>query len=221
MIKTTIVGFGDSFTYGYGVDINVGFMDRLERFMPQYYPSISWNIINSGVNGDTTREGLSRLKSDVLKHNPNIVLVLFGTNDSTLYENQFRTQLEFENNLTEIITQIKTHNNRTGLNNCIPIPILITPPPVADEEYMPFTTNNRIKQYGYIVKRIASKHNCPLIDFYEYMVEESGGNYSSYLQLDGVHLNTKGYDSLYDCIFSEITKLINYEGILKDYKSSN
>lgn len=217
MIKTTIVGFGDSLTLGYGVDLNVGYIDRLERYMPQYYPSISWNIINSGVNGDTTREGLARLKQSVLQYNPNIVLVLFGSNDSALYENQFRTQVEFEKNLTQIVTDIKSHNNRTGLNQCIPIPVLITPPPVIDEDPFPYTTNNRIKQYGYIVKRIAAKLKCPIIDFYDYMMEESGGDLEQYLQPDGVHISNKGYDCLYDCIFSGITKLINYEGILKEY----
>lgn len=219
MIKTTIVCFGDSLTYGYGVDINVGYVDRLEKYMPQYYPSISWNIVNSGINGDTTREGLHRLQRDVLQYNPNIVLILFGSNDSALYENQFRTQVEFEQNLAEMIQQIKRHNNRTGLNNCIPIPVLITPPPVDDQDPMPYNTNNRLKQYGYLVKTLAAKYHCPLIDFFDYMMEESEGNLAPYLQHDGVHLSNKGYDCLYDCIFSGISKLINYEGILKHYDS--
>lgn len=217
MIKTTIVGFGDSLTLGYGVDHNVGFMERLERYMPQYYPSISWNIINSSINGDTTREALLRLNRDVLVYNPNIVFILFGSNDSALYESNFRTQLEFEKNLTEIVTKIKAHNNRTGLNDCIPIPVLITPPPVMDEEEFPYTTTNRIRQYGYVVKTVANKYHCPLIDFFDYMIEESEGNYREYLQGDGLHLSVKGYDCLYDCIFSNLTKLITYEGILKNY----
>lgn len=217
MIKTTIVGFGDSITLGYGVDINVSHIDRLERYMPQYYPSISWNIINSGINGDTTREAIGRITKDVLIHNPNIVLVLFGSNDSALYENQFRTQVEFEQNLTKIIQAIKGHNNRTGLNGCIPIPVLITPPPVCDDDPMPYNTNNRLKQYGYIVKSLATKFHCPLIDFFEYLLEEGGDQLCNYFQPDGVHLSNKGYDCLYDCVFSGISKLINYEGILKAY----
>lgn len=217
MIKTTIVCFGDSLTYGYGVDINVGYVDRLEKYMPQYYPSIAWNIVNSGINGDTTREGLKRLQKDVLKYNPNIVIILFGSNDSCLMEGQYRTPHEFENNLNEIILKIKNHNNRTGLNHCIPIPVLLTPPPIEDVDFMPFNKNNRIEKYCQIIKEVSQKHKCLFADFHKYMLEETNENYMDCLQYDGLHLNRKGYDLLYDCIFSSITKLINYEGILKDF----
>ena len=219
MIKTTIIGFGDSLTYGYGVDINTSYIDRLDKYMPLYYPSISWNIVKKGVNGDNTKGALKRLKKDVLDLNPNIVIILFGTNDSSTYDNSFCSQFEYEKNLSEIITKIKAHNNRTGLNNCVPIPVLVTPPPVIDEKIAPFTSCNRIKQYAYIVKKLASEYNCPVVDFYNYMVEESQGNIKEYLQDDGVHLSYKGYDCMYDCIFSELTKLINYEGILKNYNN--
>ena len=219
MIKTTIIGFGDSLTYGYGVDINTSYIDRLDKYMPLYYPSISWNIVKKGVNGDNTKGALKRLKKDVLDLNPNIVIILFGTNDSSTYDNSFCSQFEYENNLLEIITKIKSHNNRTGLNNCIPIPVLVTPPPVIDEKVAPFTSCNRIQQYAFIVKKLASEHNCPDVDYYNNMIQESNGNINEYLQDDGVHLSYKGYDCMYDCIFSELTKLINYEGILKDYNN--
>lgn len=218
MIKTTIVGFGDSLTRGYGVNPSVCHVERLSKYMPHYYPSILWNIVNSGVDGDTTREALKRIQYDVLDYNPNLVFILFGSNDSAMIDNQFCTQYEFENNLTEIVNKIRNHNNRTGLNNCVPIPILISPPPINDEEAMPFNSDNRIKQYGQTVKKVAQKLCCPFIDFYTYLMEETNDNFNEALQNDGIHLSEKGYDLLYDCIFSEITRLVNYDGILKDYE---
>ncbi|NLK20688.1 MAG: hypothetical protein GX308_01095 [Epulopiscium sp.] len=215
MIKTTIVGFGDSLTYGYGVPSNIGFIERLEKHMPQYFPSISWYIVNSGCNGDTTREGLEKLEKEVLNYNPNVVLVLFGSNDSSMNETQFRTLDEYESNLMKIIKNIKRHNNRTGLNGCVPIPILITPPPVYENVCSPTRNNNRLRQYGHIVKTIAKDYHCPLIDFFEHMI--SYGDYVDLLADDGLHLNEKGYDLLYDLIFSELTKLVNYQGLLKDW----
>ena len=73
MKTITFVGFGDSLTYGYGVENGASFMDRLEIALPEAFPDINWNIINGGINGHTTREGLSRIKGDVLDYNPDIV----------------------------------------------------------------------------------------------------------------------------------------------------
>ncbi len=217
MIKTTIVGFGDSLTYGYGVKSSICFINRLDKYMPEYFPFISWNIINSGINGDTTKSALKRVEKDVLRHNPNIVLILFGTNDSSNYNGQKITPNMYKDNLSEIIKKIKSHNNRTGLNFCIPIPIIITPPPVYDKIASDFTTNEKIIKYKDAAKETAKKYNCPIVDFYDYLIEESNGIYIDYLQQDGIHLSEKGYDCLYDCIFSGISRLIDYEGILKDY----
>lgn len=220
MIKTTIVGFGDSLTYGYGIKSSICFINRLDKYMPEYFPLISWNIINSGINGDTTENALKRIEKDVLKYNPNIVLILFGTNDTSNYSGQKITLDMYKNNLAEIIKKIKSHNNRTGLNFCIPIPLIITPPPVYDKAASGFTTNKKVMDYGEGAKEIAKKYNCPIIDFYNYLLDESEGNYINYLQEDGVHLSEKGYDCLYDCIFSGISRLIDHEGILKDYDIS-
>ena len=117
-----------------------------------------------------------------------------------------------------MVERIQNHNNRTGLNHCHPIPVLITPPPVLESEALPFYSNDRILQYGQVVKDVAKTFHCPVIDFYEYLLTESEGELASCLQEDGVHLSLKGYDHLYDCVFSELTKLIDYEGILKDIK---
>lgn len=215
MIKTTIVGFGDSLTHGYGVPSNVGYIERLEKYMPQYFPNTSWYICNSSTSGDTTREGLKKLEKHVLSYNPNIVFVLFGSNDSAMNEKQFRSLDEYEENLRKILTKIKNHNNRTGLNGCIPIPILITPPPVREDICAPIRTNNRLKQYGHIVKTLAKEYHCPLIGFFEQVINDE--NYIELLSDDGLHLSEKGYDLLYDLVFSELTKLINYQGVLKDW----
>jgi len=40
-------------------------------------------MVNAGVGGNTSREGLRRIESGVLRHNPDIVLVEFGGNDAT------------------------------------------------------------------------------------------------------------------------------------------
>ena len=46
------------------------------------YPTCSINIVNAGISGDSAIGGYKRLQKDVLKFNPDLVVVSFGLNDS-------------------------------------------------------------------------------------------------------------------------------------------
>ncbi|MCT4543587.1 MAG: GDSL-type esterase/lipase family protein [Vallitalea sp.] len=213
MIKTTIVGLGDSITNGFGVGKANSYITRLEKYVPSYYPSIYWNIINSSKNAITTRESIKSLESSVLVHQPNLVFVQYGTNDCA-NNNKHRSLEEFESNLKIIIEKIINHNNRTGLNNCVPIPIMVTPPPVNENISKPLLNNSYLRQYVHIIITLSKYYNCPLINFYDKMLNQE--NYIDLLAADGIHLNEKGYDLLFDTVFAEFTKLINFQGVLKE-----
>lgn len=69
----TVVALGDSLTFGHGAS------------KAQSYPTIlaqetGWNVINMGVNGDTTADVLNRLDK-VVAHSPKLVLLGIGGND--------------------------------------------------------------------------------------------------------------------------------------------
>ncbi|TCK92854.1 lysophospholipase L1-like esterase [Natranaerovirga hydrolytica] len=214
MITTNIVSLGDSLTTGYGVNTTDNYINRLEKYLPKYYPSICWNISNISKNNMTTREGLHILKKHIKSLNPNIVIIMLGTNDVSLDKQIHRTLEEFEDNLKSMLELTHHINNRTGLNFCIPIPVLITPPCVIETKVTYNITNNRIHQYSHIIKTLASEYNCPCIDFYKTTYDFN--NNEDLFQDDGIHLSTKGYDLLFDTFFSAFTKLINYEGLIKD-----
>ena len=69
-----IVALGDSLTEGVAVAPTENY---------PYYLSTAWGepVINAGVSGHRTDEGLARLESDVLAHTPRLVLVALGGND--------------------------------------------------------------------------------------------------------------------------------------------
>ena len=50
-----IVCFGDSLTYGYGVLEHIAYPYRLAKDLPEKYPQYSWEIRNSGINGQIGR----------------------------------------------------------------------------------------------------------------------------------------------------------------------
>jgi len=70
----TILAFGDSLTYGVGT--------AKEYSYPSILSDISgMEVINSGVSGETTDEGLKRLPRELEKFNPKLVILLEGGND--------------------------------------------------------------------------------------------------------------------------------------------
>ncbi|OGE76019.1 MAG: hypothetical protein A3C85_00605 [Candidatus Doudnabacteria bacterium RIFCSPHIGHO2_02_FULL_48_21] len=73
---TNIIAFGDSLVTGYGLT-TVG-----DDFVSLLSKRTGSQIINAGLNGDTTGSALSRLEKDVLSQDPRIVIVLLGGNDA-------------------------------------------------------------------------------------------------------------------------------------------
>ncbi|MBQ0052644.1 MAG: hypothetical protein KBT11_11380 [Treponema sp.] len=73
--NSTIVCFGDSLTFGHGAE------DQGISYPKCIQEKVNVPVINSGVNDDTTADGIKRFKTDVLDHNPAIVIFDFGGND--------------------------------------------------------------------------------------------------------------------------------------------
>jgi len=69
----TIIAFGDSLVEGIGSTNGHSFPEILEKLMGE-------PIINMGISGDTSKDGLARIKK-VQEKNPKVVMVLFGGND--------------------------------------------------------------------------------------------------------------------------------------------
>lgn len=72
---TTVVVFGDSLVEGIGAESGGDFPSQLERL-------IGASVINAGIAGDTTTEALMRFDSDVIAHDPKVVIILLGGNDA-------------------------------------------------------------------------------------------------------------------------------------------
>ena len=93
---TTIVCLGDSVT---GVYYHTGgyraYPEMLEIAISKALPTSQVKVINAGISGHSTTEGLARLDRDVLSKKPDLVTISFGLNDLTrLSEEQFRKNLD-------------------------------------------------------------------------------------------------------------------------------
>jgi lysophospholipase L1-like esterase len=91
--STTLVAFGDSIVYGWGVARKDGFPAQLERLLARRARA-SWRVVNAGVPGDTAIMGCLRYARDVAEGTPQVVLIAFGLNDGALRRTRFDAERE-------------------------------------------------------------------------------------------------------------------------------
>ena len=81
-----IVALGDSVTQGYTAHATIShdgvYHARLKRALETAYPLTTFSVINAGVAGQTVQDGLKRLERDVIRFEPDLLIVAFGLNDA-------------------------------------------------------------------------------------------------------------------------------------------
>ena len=103
--NVTIVAFGDSITAGFAV--RRGFPSFWKQMLAEKYPEARVEMINSGISGDTSMDGLARLDWSVLSYEPDLVTINFGINDCVLGLDLE----EFEMNFVEMVRRIRAGPN--------------------------------------------------------------------------------------------------------------
>jgi acyl-CoA thioesterase I len=76
--RPVIAAFGDSLSAGLGLDPGKSYPDDLQRLIDA--AGYRYRVVNMGVSGDTTTDGVERLPSALAAH-PAIVILEFGGND--------------------------------------------------------------------------------------------------------------------------------------------
>lgn len=79
-----IVIFGDSVSHGYlvdTVDYETVYWNRLKKRLNAYRCIIPVNMINAAIGGTTAAASIKRMDDQVLRHDPDLVIICFGLND--------------------------------------------------------------------------------------------------------------------------------------------
>lgn len=146
----TIVCIGDSVT---GVYYHTGgkraYPEMLELGLRALFPKARITVINAGISGHTTQEGLNRLDSDVLSKNPDLVTISFGLND--LVRN---TPEVFRANLESLVTRCRERGSQI---------VLCTPNAVIDTTGRPIDT---LVSYCEIIRDVGERMSVRVCDQY-------------------------------------------------------
>ena len=167
--KESIVFLGDSITSRCDLD--------------KYFPN--YNVYNSGIAGNMTKDILDNMENRVFVYNPTKVFILIGTND-LVYSGLDNDGIK--NNIEEIINKIyeKNSNIKIYLESIYPVNNSI------NKEIVETRTNDNIKDLNNKIEKICNNNKCTYINMYDNLTDKNG-NMKRIYTVDGLHLNKIGY----------------------------
>lgn len=206
-----LVAFGDSITHGHHADKEVIWTTRLQAQLKKTCGSTAPQVINAGVGGNTSAEGLERIEQDVLVHQPALVLVEFGGNDTSQLKNKYVPLANYVENLKLI------HQKITGQGGQV---IFVSFPPLVNDWHgqgkSPFFKDaggmdEFIQLYRDATKAVAAELHCQFFDLDQLMRQairqhatlEQGQ--SLYIEPDGVHLTPLAHQLVADVLTEFLT----------------
>ena len=203
MIK--IIFFGDSICTGQYVSIHKGWVTNVSRMLDGQAI-----VLNSSVNGRTTRQALEDMPYHIQEQKPDILIIQFGMNDCNYWKSDKGvarvSPKAFGANLEEIIERayildtkkiFLNTNHSTGL--------------VKDKlPYTDITYEESNKTYNNIIRKVAERNPVILNDI-EKEFNSHKKDISSLLLPDLLHPNESGhnlyFNTIYPVIDREIKKL--------------
>lgn len=187
----TIVAFGDSIT---GVYYHTGgrraWADMLAIALEKTFPAARITMHNAGISGHTSAQGLARIENDVLARKPDLVVVMFGMNDTARGSIE-----EFDRNLREIVSRCR----RAGA-----AVVLSTPNSVYENPDRPTA---RLAEFAETVRRVAKDLNVPLADSYAAYeaIRAKDPNAWRMLMSETIHPNMNGHRLFAEVMAETIT----------------
>lgn len=180
--RPRILVFGDSLTAGYGISSAEAFPEQLQGALDAAGYQVT--VINSGVSGETTAGGVSRLEW-VLADVPDMVIVELGGNDALRGLAPEQTQ----SNLDRIMTRFAESGVKILLAG------MRAPRNLGSAYYSKFDA---------LYPALAAKHDVLL---YPFFLEGVAGNPQLNLA-DGIHPNAQGVKVIVDNMLPYVERLI-------------
>ncbi len=215
-MRKKIVFIGNSIAAGYPWGKGKSFTGVLRRVLkgegpediprPDYALQTGFDIINKGVNGDTTSGIAARFEQDVLAHDPDVVFYLTGANDF-IYRDA---------NPDEAFANLQQLASKTDERGTISVYITPTPVDAGKASYMWLAgcgisydaVNRDLENFSELIRKCGR----PFVDMnlmYRDYIAELGDPDLAYL--DGIHPTPAGHEF----IAKQVLDLIEKEELYK------
>ena len=178
----TVVAFGDSLTAGFAIPASQAFPAQLERRLAA--DGFPVRVVNAGVSGDTTADGLARLDY-ALTEKPDLVILELGANDAL----RGIDPATVRDNLDKMIRKIEANGAKVLL-------VGMLAPPNWGAEYK--------SDFDRIFPELAKVHDVQLYPFFL----EGVAMKPELNQPDGLHPNEHGVAVLVDRLAPVVAHLV-------------
>lgn len=201
-----IVVLGDSITKGVrtGVSAEETFAACIQSDLTS--AGLKVDVVNLGIGGERTDQALKRLTRDVLNLKPQIVTIMYGTNDSYVDQGASASRLspeQYGQNLRSLVTELKTAGVR---------PVLMTEPchgTNAPMNGLGEHPNLRLQVFMDVCRDVAQETDTPLVDHYaHWRTRNEFGTDVGTWTTDQCHPNPAGHRILADTMLPVLKKLL-------------
>ena len=213
--------FGDSVTHG-EFEFNNGYKESVHRPELVFHKLLSDRIkaefgtevtvINAGIGGNFSDDGLARIQTDVLDKKPDFCCVMFGTNDVTNARKGQEALDKYAQNMKDIINKLQAQKIEV---------VLMTPGMLCSrgvkgfkggwwfihKYYESLQKGGKMDQYVDSMRKVAKEMNVPVADAYaEWKALEKKGVDTTAMLVNGMnHPTAEAHkifaDKLYELLF--------------------
>ena len=179
----TIICHGDSLTEGSDLEKNYTWPHLVEN-------QIQVTVINRGIGGDTSGGLLSRFYPDVVRYQPEVVVILCGTND-----------LWWDLDINVILANIFAMTSQAQHCNIVPIVGLPLPLHLESIRHQNMTApvagwdkcRHKLSDLVDALSRSAKESDIACLDFYHPFLDKNDKVQGKYFLEDGLHPNKQGH----------------------------
>ena len=186
--KKKVVFFGDSITQA-GVQPG-GYIRLMDSLVALDKKSADYELIGAGIGGDKTYDLYLRMEEDVLKKQPDIVVIYVGVND-VWHKSSSGTGTDY-NKFGRFYEAVVAKLQAAGINV-----IICTPAVIGERTDHSNPQDGDLNFYSQWIRSFAAKKSIPLVDlrslFIQYnLVNNPENKESGILTRDRVHLTPAG-----------------------------
>ncbi len=157
------------------------------------------HLIGRGISGQTSYQFVLRFHEDVVKLQPKVVVINYGTNDVAENTGAYSEEHTL-NNVMAMVEMARQNKIKVILASCLP------------HHSFPWRTSvtgaiDKIRSLNARVQHYARAQKIPYVDYFSAMVSADGTRMRPDLSDDGVHPNEAGYQIMEALLLPVIEKL--------------